>query len=61
MMFLTIEDLSGVLDTILFPDTYRLAKEIVNATHPFLVTGVMEMDSSSNEPYLRVERVERLA
>jgi DNA polymerase III alpha subunit len=60
MMFLSVEDLSGVLNVILFPDIYRLTRETVYANHPFLITGTMEIEASSTEPYLRAERVERL-
>jgi DNA polymerase-3 subunit alpha len=57
MLFLTLEDLQGTLDAILFPDAYRAAKSIVGTSAPLLVTGVMEMDAERGEPYLRVERV----
>lgn len=61
MLFLTIEDLSGTLDAVLFPDAYRQAKNIVSSASSFLVTGVMEMDASRGEAYLRAERVVELA
>jgi len=57
MLFLTLEDLHGTLDAILFPDAYRAAKSLVGTSSPLLVTGVMEMDSERGEPYLRVEKV----
>ena len=57
MLFLTIEDLTGTLDAILFPDAYRAAKNLVSSNAPLLVTGVMEMDVERGEPYLRVEKV----
>ena len=57
MLFLTLEDLSGTLDAILFPDAYRIAKNLVSSSAPLLVTGTMEMDTERGEPYLRVDRV----
>ena len=60
MLFLTLEDLSGMLDVIAFPDVYRTAKDLLNSTSPILVTGMMEMDISRGEPYLRVEKVMKL-
>ena len=60
MLFLTLEDLTGMLDVIAFPDVYRTAKDLLNSASPILVTGVMEMDSSRGELYLRAERVEML-
>lgn len=57
MLFLTLEDLTGTLDAILFPDAYRNAKSLVSSSAPLLVSGVMEMDVERGEPYLRVEKV----
>jgi len=60
MMFLTLEDLSGMLDVILFPDTYRQARDIVASNNPFLVTGTIELDTARSEVYLRAEKVSGL-
>ena len=60
MMFLTLDDLSGMLDVVLFPAAYRQAQPVIHSSAPLLVTGVMEMDSSRGEPLLRADRVERL-
>jgi DNA-directed DNA polymerase III PolC len=57
MLFLTLEDLTGTLNAILFPDAYRVAKSWVSSSAPLLVTGMMEMDVERGEPYLRVEKV----
>lgn len=57
MMFLTLEDLAGMLDVVLFPDAYRRAREVIHSSAPLLVTGVMEMDLSQAEPLLRAEKV----
>ena len=61
MMFLTLEDLSGMLDVVIFPDAYRQGKNIIHSTNPFLVTGVMEMDDSRGEPFLKAEKIVRIA
>jgi len=60
MAFLTLEDLEGMLETIVLPDVYRRYKEGVFSSQPMLLTGTMEMDASRGEPMLRVERVEIL-
>ena len=60
MMFLTLEDLAGMLDVVLFPDTYRRSKEVVQSSAPLLVTGVVEMDASRGEPLLRAEKLVRV-
>ncbi len=57
MLFLTLEDLEGTLDTILFPEVYRLAKSLLDSSAPLLVTGVMEMDNERGEPFLSAEKV----
>jgi DNA polymerase III alpha subunit len=56
MLFLSFEDLQGTLDAILFPEVYRQAKTLISTTKPFLLTGVMEMDTERGEPFLRVEK-----
>lgn len=58
MLFLTLEDLTGTIDAILFPDSYRNAKSLVGSIEPLLLTGVMEMDVERGEPFMRVEKVE---
>lgn len=57
MLFLSFEDLQGTLDAILFPEVYRQSKSMLSSTKPFLLTGVMEMDTERGEPFLRVEKV----
>ena len=60
MLFLTIEDLFGTMDVVLFPNAYQRAKNIVSSSHPFLVTGIVEMDVESGDPFLKAERVTKL-
>ena len=57
MLFLTVEDLNGTLDAILFPQVYRAAKSILDSNTPLLISGVMEMDTERGEPFLRAEKV----
>jgi error-prone DNA polymerase len=60
MMFLTIEDLSGMLDVIIFPDVHQRAKNIASSNSPMLITGMVEVDGERDEPFLKAEKVERL-
>jgi DNA-directed DNA polymerase III PolC len=60
MLFLTVEDLQGTLDAILFPEVYRLTKNLFNTTIPLLMTGIIEMDTERGEPYLRVEKIVKI-
>jgi error-prone DNA polymerase len=61
MLFLALEDLSGTLDVIVFPDLYRQVKQIATSNHPMLITGVLEMDKGREEPSLKAERIESLS
>jgi DNA polymerase-3 subunit alpha len=60
MMFLTLEDLVGMLDVVLFPDAYRQARGVIQSSGPILVTGVVETDANRGEPLLRAEKVTRV-
>ena len=60
MLFLSVEDLQGTLDAILFPEVYRRAESLLSSSKPFLLTGIIEMDTDRGEPFLRVEKVELL-
>lgn len=51
MLFLTLEDLHGRLDAILFPDAYHAAKFLLGSSAPLLVTGIMEMGTNRGEPF----------
>lgn len=57
MLFLTLEDLSGTLGVILFPDVYRTAKSMLDSRRPLLITGIVEMDAGRGEPFLKAEKV----
>ena len=61
MMFMTLEDLDGMLDAVLFPDIYRRVRGFIHSARPLLLSGMMEMDESRGEPLLRVERAALLA
>ena len=60
MMFLTIEDLSGMLDVIIFPDVYQRAKNIASSNSPMLITGLVEMENGQDEPFIKAEKIEPL-
>jgi DNA polymerase III subunit alpha len=60
MMFFTLEDLSGMLDVVLFPDVYRRVRAFIHSPEPLLVTGLVESDPARPEPLLRAEKVERV-
>jgi len=57
MLFLTLEDLSGTLDVIVFSDLYKQVKQIAMSNQPMFVSGVLEMSKDREEPTLRAEKV----
>ena len=57
MLFLTLEDLTGTLDVIVFPDVYRRAKAMVLSNAPMLITGTIEAERNRDEPFLKAEKV----
>jgi DNA-directed DNA polymerase III PolC len=60
MMFMTLEDLSGMLDVAVFPDAYRQAHGLIHSSEPILVTGMMKTNPGRTEPLLVAEKVGRL-
>jgi len=60
MLFMTVEDLAGILDVAIFPDVYRQVRGFIHSSGPFLVTGVIKTDSGHSEPLLVAEKVKRL-
>ena len=60
MMFLTLEDLEGMLDVVVWPEVYRRARQALGASDTLLVTGTIELDAKRSEPLLVAEQVEAL-
>jgi DNA polymerase III subunit alpha len=60
MLFMILEDLSGMLDVAVFPDVYRQVRGFIHSAEPFLVTGLVKIDSGRSEPLLVAEKVKRL-
>jgi len=61
MLFMTLEDLAGMLDVAVFPDVYRQVRGFIHSAEPFLITGVIKTDPGRIEPLLVAEKVKRLA
>ncbi len=60
MLFMTLEDLAGMLDVAVFPDVYRQVRDFIHSSEPLLVTGVIKTDQVRAEPLLVAEKVKRL-
>jgi DNA-directed DNA polymerase III PolC len=61
MAFLTLEDLEGMLEVVIYPDVYRRTPPHLPADEPLLVTGVVELDPVRGEPLMVAERVALLS
>jgi len=62
MMFLTLEDLTGTIDVVIWPDVLRKAGNLfTNGSAPILVDGVIQKEVDSTEPVLNANRVWLLA
>lgn len=58
MAFITLEDLEGTLDVILFPAVYRgTRREVFSENRPIIIEGTIETDANREEPFLRADRV----
>jgi DNA polymerase III alpha subunit len=55
--FMSLEDLEGTLDVVIFADVYRRCRAALSGHGPYVIEGVMEMDARRGEPVLRAERV----
>jgi DNA polymerase III alpha subunit len=60
MMFLSLEDLAGMLNMVLFPGVYRQSRGFIHSSDPLLVTGLVEMGAGHGESLLRAKKVTRL-
>lgn len=61
MGFLSLEDLDGLLDVVLFPDLFRKARNLLSdRTAPLLIEGVMDRDEHTGDPILKAQIVSQL-
>jgi len=60
MAFLTLEDLEGVVEVIVFPQVYQRYRAELTGSTPLLVEGIMENNPNREEPTLHAEKIWRL-
>jgi DNA polymerase III subunit alpha len=60
MLFLTLEDLEGLLDVVFFPEPYRVYRNTLSTGKPLLIGGVIQLDMERGEVFLKADRVDRL-
>ena len=58
--FMSLEDLQGMLDVVIFADVYRRSHSALKDSDPCIVEGVIEIDHRIGEPFIRAEKIWRL-
>lgn len=61
MLFLSLEDLEGMLEVVFFPQIYQQYRQHLRGSGPYLIRGTLEWDVERGEPWLRAEKVRNLA
>jgi DNA polymerase-3 subunit alpha len=60
LYFMSLEDLEGMLDVVIFGDVYRRHRAAFGTIGPYVLEGWVELDPGRREPAIRAERVWRL-
>jgi DNA-directed DNA polymerase III PolC len=60
LYFMSVEDLEGMLDVILFQDVYRRYRKELRAGGPYMIEGLVETNPVTAEPVIRAERISSL-
>jgi DNA polymerase-3 subunit alpha len=50
MSFITLEDLKGVIEVIVFPELYKSCSEVIKSDQPLLITGKVSKEEESETP-----------
>lgn len=59
--FMSLEDLEGMLDTVIYSGVQRRYRSELTGAGPYILEGMLEQDEVSGEPLLKVEKILRLA
>jgi len=60
MLFMSLEDLEGVLEIVLFPTVYQQYRVLLRDQGPFLIRGTIEKDEEEGDVWMRVEKLKAL-
>lgn len=60
LYFMSLEDLEGMLDVLLFEDVYRRYRQELRAGGPYVIEGLVETNPVTVEPVIRAERITSL-
>ncbi|PKO05289.1 MAG: hypothetical protein CVU41_11670 [Chloroflexi bacterium HGW-Chloroflexi-3] len=61
MLFMSIEDLEGMLEVVFFPPVYQQYRQVLRSSGPYLIRGVVERDSDDGDLWLRAEKVKTIS
>lgn len=54
---MTLEDLDGQLEVVIAGEVYRRYKAALTTSGPYVIEGVVELDSARSEPGIRAEKI----
>jgi DNA-directed DNA polymerase III PolC len=55
--FMSLEDLEGMLDVVIFSDVYQRSREALSTHGPYIIEGQVELDREKGEPFIRAEKI----
>jgi len=55
--YMSLEDLEGMLEVVIAGEVYRHNRKVFSGPGPYVIEGVVELDASNAEPFIRAERV----
>jgi DNA polymerase III alpha subunit len=55
--FMSLEDLEGMLDVVITSEVYRRSKSALSTAGPYVVEGLVDLDSKRGEPIIRAEKI----
>jgi DNA polymerase III alpha subunit len=55
--FMSLEDLQGMIRVVINGDTYRRYRAELSGRGPYVLEGVVQLDPSGGEPFIRLERI----
>ncbi len=61
MLFMSIEDLNGMVEVVFFPSVYQQYRQVLRTSGPFLIRGIVETgEDDGGENWIRAEKVKQL-
>ncbi len=55
--FMSLEDLEGMLDVVITAEVYRRSKSALATGGPYVVEGLVNLDTQRGEPFIRAEKI----